>query len=115
MGLRYLYFLCLSRYPSSQKTSVNLVHPEPERASRISANIYGTTESRGNTHTRNKAKEISSILSKRTMSCREIGPTKEKSHRGQNVSFKPSNANTPTSPLQPQSVMGTSSNLQAHD
>lgn len=62
---------------------------QAECTPRISANVCGAVGGRGNTQETKQKKPSHQILSERTIACREVGPpTKAKSHRGQNVSFK---------------------------
>lgn len=102
MGLGYPCFLYPSADPSSQKTSVNIPHPE------LLSWMHLCLWHHQKTHIRYKAKEISSILSKRTKG-RELGPsTKDKNHRGQIVSFTWKYSDEPPPPRS----VGTSSDLQ---
>lgn len=104
MGLRYPCFLYPSMDPSSQKTSVNFPHPE------LLSWMHLCLQHHQKTHTRYKAKEISSILSKRTKE-RKLGPSTE--DKSTEDKMCPSNGNTLMSSLHPQSV-GTSNDLQVN-
>ena len=79
-------------HPSSQKTSVNFPHTEPIKLNAPPGSQLKSVvlwEAGENTHTRNKVKEIPSILSNRTISTREGGPsTKDKATKCVLQTFK---------------------------